>query len=119
MDNFCSSAELMEILKTLKIFACGTINPTRRELPDFQRDKEVKQGGFDCYVSNNGVYTVKWKDKRCVHLISNYHQPNEVTKFNRKTKIGVIQEIPCPTILSDYNANINSVGKLDPLKSYY
>lgn len=118
-DNYFSSVELMEILKKFKIFACATINPTRRELPDFRRDKELKQGDFDYFISNSGIYTVKWKDKRCVHLISNYHQANEVTKVNRKTKTGVIQEISCPTILSDYNANMNSVDKLDQLKSCY
>nr|XP_023022544.1 piggyBac transposable element-derived protein 4-like [Leptinotarsa decemlineata] len=118
-DNYLSSVELMEDLKKLKIFACATINPTRRELPVFRIDQELKQGDFDHYTSNNGIYTVKWKDKRCVHLISNYHQSNEVTKVNRKTKTGVIQEVPCPAILSDYNAHMNSVDKLDQLKSCY
>lgn len=88
-------------------------------MPTFRTDKSLKQGDFDYYTSDSGIYVVKCKDKRCVHLISNYHNPNSVTSVKRKDKTGKKEDVPCPTILVDYNAHMNSVDKLDQMKSTY
>lgn len=118
-DNYFSSVKLLEDLKQMNIYKCATINPTQKELPIFKSDKILKQGDFDYYTSDSGLYVVKWKDKRSVHLISNYHNPDELTTVQRKDKTGKKEDIPCPKVLVDYNRHMNAVDKLDQLKSAY
>lgn len=109
----------MEDLKNENIFACATINPSRRNLPNLKSDKCMVRGDHDYYVSNTGISLVKWKDKRSVHLISNYHNPMETATVKRRNKCGEKEDIPCPLVLVDYNQNMNCVDKLDQLKSTY
>jgi len=69
----------------------------------------MKRGDFDYFVSNMGLLAVKWKDKRSVHILSNYHKPNEVHFVKRKNQDGTSENIPCPQILIDYNNYMNGV----------
>lgn len=66
IDNYFTSIQLMEHLREKGIYACGTINKARKELPVFKNDKDMERGKHDYSVSNYGVSAVKWKDNRCV-----------------------------------------------------
>ncbi|KAJ8948600.1 hypothetical protein NQ318_007604 [Aromia moschata] len=79
---------LLEDLLQQQIYACGTVNSTRQKLPKFKSDKELKRGEYDWYCSNSGLSAVKWRDKRSVHLLSNYHDPSSGTEVKRKKKMG-------------------------------
>ena len=95
------------------------MNPTRKNLPVLKSDKKMKRGDYDWAISSTGLSMMKWKDKRCVHLLYNFYDPCETTDVKRKEKDGTETRILCPTYLFDYNANMNCVDKFDQLKGSY
>lgn len=118
MDNYFSSVELYEYLKSVGIYACGTIRSNRKGLPALAADKTLKRGDFDSRVSDQGISYFKWKDNRSVFFLSNYHG-TEICNVQRKQKDGSIMDIPAPTIVGDYNSHMGGVDKSDMLKSLY
>ncbi|KAJ8969062.1 hypothetical protein NQ314_001964 [Rhamnusium bicolor] len=95
-DNYFNSVHLLEDLKQSKIYGCGKMNSTRRNMPTFLTDKQMKCGNFDYFVSGSALLVVKWKDKKSVHLLSNYHNPQGTGLVNRKNKDRSVEEVPCP-----------------------
>lgn len=118
-DNYFTNVDLLEFLRKYQIYACGTVNKTRKKIPVFIADKQMKRGEYEHFVSNTGLLAVKWMDKRSVHLLSNFHRSDTVSTVKRKNKDGTVEEIPCPEILIDYNRFMNAVDKFDQLKSVY
>lgn len=118
-DNYFCSVQLMEKLKSKKLFACGTVNSNRKNIPTFKPDRAMKRGEYEWFSSNSGLSVMKWKDKRSVHLLSNFHDPRESTEVTRKEKNGTTSKVPCPMALFDYNKNMNFVDKFDQHLSIY
>ncbi|CAH1971723.1 unnamed protein product [Acanthoscelides obtectus] len=111
-DNFFNGVELMEDLK-------NNADTCLRNIPKFKSDRNMKRGDIEWFTSNSDLSVIKWKDKRSVFLLSNFHDPHDILKVNRKEKNVSITKVPCPKALSDYNANMNFVYKLDQnLTSY-
>jgi len=119
IDNFFNSVELLQQLKEKKIHAVGTVNGNRRHMPKFKPDKSLKRGDMQWFTSDTSLLATKWKDKRCVHMLSNYHQPEDVGQVKRKEKNGQTIEVPCPQVVIDYNSNMNGVDIFDQRLSYY
>lgn len=118
-DNFFTSIPLLEKLKVERTLACGTIRSTRKGTPkNMIDDKKLKRGDFDYRFSSMGIGFFKWKDNKVVHLASNFHG-NETAVVKRKQKDGTSLEIPCPTIVNDYNNNMGGVDHADQLRSTY
>jgi hypothetical protein len=118
-DNFFCNVPLMEDLKRKGIHAVATVNISRRYLPKFKPDKTMNRGDYQWFTSNTDLAAIKWKDKRSVHMISNYHDPEIVTEVKRKEKNGSTTQVPCPSAVVDYNRNMNYVDKYDQLLSSY
>lgn len=93
-----------------------TANMTRKHLPKFKDDKLFKQGDYDWRIDQFSTSIIKWKDKRMVSLLSNFHDPRDTENVQRRTKDGTASIIPCPKVLKDYNQNMNCVDKLDQNK---
>lgn len=51
----------------------------------------------------------KWKDNKCVHLLSSFHSPKDTGSVKRKSKDGTQRLVSCPKVLIDYNKNMNFV----------
>lgn len=120
MDNYFTSVPLLSYLKTKGIHACGTINSSRKYLPKLKPDSALKIGDYDWKISDqNDMSIIKWKDKRIVNLLSNFHDPQYVTQVKRKAKDGTVSMIPCPIVLQDYNSHMNCVDKFDQNKKTY
>lgn len=115
-DNYFTSYPLMSYLKSNGIYACGTVNMTRKHLPQLKDDKSLKQGEYDWNTDQFSISIIKWKDKRSVSLLSNFHNPTDTDIVPRRAKDGTLTMIPCPKILKDYNENMNCVDKLDQNK---
>ncbi|XP_003730963.1 piggyBac transposable element-derived protein 4-like [Strongylocentrotus purpuratus] len=76
MDNFFSSVELFERLRSMTIFARGTVRINRKGLPRYHlsRTRLVEQG--DCNMAQRGnMSAYSWKDKRAKSL--NMHDSNK------------------------------------------
>lgn len=85
-DNFFNSVQLLQSLKSKGINAVGTLNVNRKYLPSFKTDKNINRGESQWFTSDTGLAAIKWKDKRSVHLLSNFHDPKIVQEVNRKEK---------------------------------
>ncbi|GBP34858.1 hypothetical protein EVAR_95963_1 [Eumeta japonica] len=88
----------------------------RMDIPD---DKHLQRGQHDYRVSDTKVNLLKWKDKRSVFILSNYHDPKNVGKVKRRERDGISTEVSCPQAVIDYNANMNFVDKFDQCKGSY
>lgn len=120
IDNYFTSLPLLSYLKTKGINACGTINLTRKYLPKLSPDKNMKIGDYEWQITDeDNISIVKWKDKRIVSLLSNFHDPQNVTQVQRRSKDGSSTMINCPKVLQDYNNNMNCVDKFDQNKKSY
>lgn len=86
-DNFFTNPDLLLSLKKDNIFSCGTVRKNRRGLPKSEvPDKAMKTGDFEFQTSTNGLTWIKWKDKKPVYFLSNYHDPSEMSTVNRRQK---------------------------------
>lgn len=117
-DNYFTSVDLMEQLKAKNILACGTVNKTRINLPKFEDDKSLSRGYCDWWCKGE-LCAIKWKDKRCVYLLSNFHNPESIITVKRRERDGSTSEITCPVAVADYNSNMNCVDKFDQMKAAY
>lgn len=86
---------------------------------DLKGDKQLKRGQSDWKVSKDGIVYLKWMDRKGVLFLSNYHDPSESQTTSRRRKDGSLEEVSCPTLVKDYNANMGFVDKMDMLKSIY
>ncbi|KAL3191415.1 hypothetical protein MRX96_059796 [Rhipicephalus microplus] len=118
-DNYFTSYYLLKDLAEAGIYACGTVNASRKHLPNLKSDKMMKTGDTDYSVSNDKLCCLKWRDKRTVHLLSNFHDPADEVQVNRKEKDGAITKVNCPAALQEYNKNMTFVDKFDQLKGQY
>lgn len=115
-DNYFTSYPLMTYLKSKNINACGTVNLTRKFLPALKNDKHLTLGEYDWSIDEKSTSIVKWRDKRIVSLLSNFHNPTETTQVQRRSKDGSITMVSCPIVLSEYNKHMNCVDKFDQNK---
>lgn len=120
MDNFFTSYNLFKFLGTQNIFACGTVNMSRKNLPkNLSDDKNLKRGQFDWAVSNDNIVCLKWKDKRCVNILSTLENPVEINAVERKERDGSKISVSCPKAVLDYNKHMGFVDHFDHLISLY
>lgn len=120
MDNYFSSLELFQNLKTDSIYACGTVRKTRKHIPkDFKPDKDMSRGDSDWRISTDEMVCVKWMDNKPVHFLSNFHDPGDTQLISRKQKDGSTKDISCLQLVKDYNKHMGYVDKSDMLKSCY
>ena len=110
-DNFYSSPALFRELKQRGFGACGTTRRDRRGIPPTVRDAKLQRG--DVISSrDDGILSLKWKDKRDVTMLSTYHDDSMVTK-NRRSQAaqGGVEDILKPKVVEDYNKNMGGVDK--------
>lgn len=114
--KYFTSYSLLIFLKTKNIYACGTVNMTKKYLPILKTDKQLKQGEYDWYLYQYSTSIVKWKGKKCVSLLFNFYDPKNVVAVQRKAKDGYTSSVRCPISLKNYNQNMNFVDKFDQNK---
>ena len=91
----------------------------RRNLPSLPPDNNLQRGESSGKTTKEGVACLKWKDKRCVMLLSSIRSPADIDVVNRKERDGSVTTIACPTMVKEYNSNMGFVDKADMLKSLY
>uniref|UniRef100_A0A2S2R5V8 PiggyBac transposable element-derived protein 2 n=1 Tax=Sipha flava TaxID=143950 RepID=A0A2S2R5V8_9HEMI len=117
-DNYFTNYPLMTYLKSKNINACGTVNLTRTFLPALKNDKHLTLGEYDWSIDEKSTSIVKWRNKRIVSLLSNFHNPTETRQVQRLCKDGSTTMVSCPIVLSKYNKHtrMNCVDKFDQNK---
>nr|CAH7734315.1 unnamed protein product [Callosobruchus chinensis] len=119
-DNYFTSVPLAWDLKQDHIYCCGTLKKGKKYLPnDFIDDKRLTRGQYDWRMTEDMIVCLKWKNKKPVYFLSNYHNPEEATSINRRNKDGSLQEVDCPRLVVDYNKHMGSVDLADMLKKCY
>lgn len=121
MDNFFTTYEFFNFLETKNIYLCGTAILNRKNMPKnlLAQDKDLNRGDFDWAVSDDGLIFLKWRDKRCVSILSSLPDSADSTEVERKEKDGTKVKIKCPKAFSTYNRNMGYVNKFDQLKALY
>ncbi|OMJ26927.1 hypothetical protein AYI69_g3657 [Smittium culicis] len=94
MDNFFTSVPLMEYLKKIGHYACGTIRPNRRHLPEFSKNNRLRKWDTEWYMNENGISVLKWMDSKPVHMISTYHGPSILSRIPRSNEASQTQNNP-------------------------
>jgi hypothetical protein len=78
MDNFFSSPDLFDELKTKDITCCGTVRLNRKGLPDDFRRRQFRLKKGDIRVRVRGdMTTLIWKDKHDVPMLTNSYPRRE------------------------------------------
>ena len=125
-DNYFTSIPLLIALKTQGIQATGTIRRNRMKGAEKKMDgeKDLKKkgrGSMDWrYDSLSGLTVVTWYDNGYVQLASNCvgsEQGPTVRRFSAKEKQHV--DIPCPSVVHQYNKHMGGVDLSDMLMSLY
>ncbi|XP_039288737.1 piggyBac transposable element-derived protein 3-like [Nilaparvata lugens] len=118
-DNYFNSVGLVEKLKMENILACGTIRHNRRGVPEkMTPDKQLQWGDHDYRVSEMGISFFKWHDNKAINFIANFHS-TEITEVKRTQKDGTKKNVPCPTVVADYNKYMGGVDQADRYRVLY
>ena len=84
-DNFYSSPALFHDLAQRGFGAVGTARKDRRGIPLAIRTTQLQRGQLTSSV-DDGILSLKWKDKRDVVMLSTYHNSTMVTKSRRSRR---------------------------------
>ena len=117
------SVSLANDLQDKGIFCAGTIHKNKlHATPEFL-DKgtlHTMERGDYLFRTKGNVAITLWKDKD-IHLISNAYPVFGETTVPIKLKVdGLIEQVPCPSVLTGYNQFMGGgVDQNDQKKSYY
>ena len=119
MDNFFTSYDLFHRLLQNVTYACGTVLTNRKKFPIQHLPKNAvkEQGQFQ--TAQRGECTAAvWKDKKPIYTLSTAENPATIeTTVSRKSRNGEIKQVPCPTVITEYNSNMNGVDHADQLRT--
>lgn len=123
-DNFFSSFRLVNALKERSIWYIGTVRENRLKGCSLKTEKELKRenrGAYDMSVEvNSNTSVVRWMDNRKVDLISSCSGVEPVSTVSRyDRKLGRKVDVPCPSVVQEYNHGMGGVDLLDCLTSLY
>ncbi|KAL3197789.1 hypothetical protein MRX96_044719 [Rhipicephalus microplus] len=123
-DNYFTSVGLLQELKSIGIWAVGTIRANRLQDCVLKTDKELRRegrGSYDQKLTKDGdVILVRWQDNGVVNVASSYVGVDDLStarRWSEATKQHV--DIPCPALIKDYNIFMGGVDKMDFLLSLY
>jgi len=114
-DRYFTTVSLMDRLISKKIMATGTIMSNRLKNVHFSQDKKFERGAWEEFTrGDNKITAVKWKDSKCVTLLSTITgaEPHVTVKRWSKTESKEI-EVPCPAIVKSYNEYMGGVDVCD------
>lgn len=112
IDDWYSSVELAEQLKTSQTHLVGTIRSNRKSNPKDVVQKKFKKREIVSKRSDTNVLILKWKDKRDLYMIS--------TKNTREVVENVVRGkiVKKPKVVIDYNTGKTPIDLSDQMCSY-
>ncbi|GFT62121.1 piggyBac transposable element-derived protein 4 [Nephila pilipes] len=110
MDNYFSSYNLFRFLNAQNLYARGTVNMKRKDLPkNLKEDKFMSRGGTDITVSDYSICCIKWKDKKSVCVLSCLEKAAEMNHVDRKDRDDAISKVLCQNSTISYSINTGYV----------
>ena len=103
------------------VLSAGTVRSLRKHLPkdDVPSDEEMERGEVACYESN-GIYYVKWKDNKGVHMLSNHLSAYPLQKVQRRKKGSEDKDdVPCANVIKLYTYHMGGVDLMYQKKGTY
>ena len=114
-DRYFTTVKLMERLTELNMEGTGTIMNNRLKNVNFSQDCKLKRGDYEEYCrSDDKVVAVKWKDSKCVTMLSTCSGAEPVSTVKRwckKDKKYI--DVPCPSVVRHYNQSMGGVDICD------
>lgn len=121
IDNFYTGPKLLLDLLERGTYSAGTVRPNRKGFPpDLKPSGSAVPGNMRFGTASEGRLTaVWWFDRRDVLALSTMHNTSATVVLKRPKGSREKQPIPCPTIISKYNAYMGGVDLMDQHLSYY
>ena len=122
VDNFYSSTTLFIDLLQKGIYCTGTVRTNRKGFPSAlipPQQIHASRLVQVCIIDRQSTAAVWWKDRKDVFVISTLHKKavDQVMKRPKGSKEKI--NIPCPSMIVDYNQNMGGVDLTDQHLSYY
>ena len=122
VDNFYTSPELLIDLLKIGVYCTGTIRTNRKHFPKelLPPNQSMAMGNYRFATSEKFSLTAAWwKDRRDVFIMSSHHK--QATEMVLKQPKGLKDKtnIPCPSMIVDYNQHMGGVDLMDQHISYY
>ncbi|KAH8008728.1 hypothetical protein HPB51_003375 [Rhipicephalus microplus] len=76
-DNFFSSTKLLQVLREKDILACGQFGVNKKDLTQVVKENKKLERGSYTWRRKAEVAATQWRDSKNVHLMSNYHDPED------------------------------------------
>jgi hypothetical protein len=119
-DSYFTAVAFVKALQDKGIYVCGTMKRKSVGMPDDSVSvRHMRRGKSEVRSTNSGIAATLWKDRKGIIFLSNFHYVIDVSCVTRKKKDGASENISCPQIVKEYNANMGFVDKADLLKSLY
>jgi hypothetical protein len=119
MDNQFASVPLFLDLLSRDTYACGTIRPNRKFLPEeFQKQQDMAAGESKFWQSGNFVATL-WQDKKLVRFLSTCCEPEGDDTVTRRRRTEDSNELPCPPVVKLYSKYMGGVDRSDRMVRTY
>ena len=110
-DNCYSSPALFKALTDSGFGACGTARKDRRGIPKSVSTANLQKGEIQS-TRDDGILSLKWRDKRDVLMLSTFHDDTMVGKSRRsRTAVGGVETIQKPRVVEEYNQFMGGVDK--------
>ena len=121
VDNFFTSYVLFHRLLQNGTYARGTARTNRKKFPIQHLPKNAVKDQGQFWTAQCCEFTaVVWKDKKPIYLLSTADDPATIeTTVTRKSCNGEVKQVPCPTVITEYNSNMNGVDHADQLHTEY
>lgn len=121
IDNYFTSPDLLQKLLDNGTYGRGTVRSNRKGFPAQRlKPRDIKEQGQFTTAQNGEMTACLWKDKKHIHLLSTAENPATLdSTVTRKSKNGDLREVRAPSIIPQYNDNMNGVDYADQQRTEY
>ena len=114
VDSFYTSVPLAKALLKQKTLLCGTLQRSRKHIPDSVVSAKLKKG--EVIRRRHGqIVVLKWYDKRDVLMLTTFYD-GKVIECNKRNRKG--EPVHKPNCVLSYNDYMYGVDRCDQLTSY-
>ena len=120
MDNFYTSPELFHDLLERNTSASGTVRQNHKHFPALLKSvygETATPRGTTTFAYYKQLTMVRWSDNKDVYALSTLYS-DQLTTARRRVG-SAVSDVPCPRIISDYNALMGGVDLADQAMCYY